>query len=176
LMLVIVIVATYLLAVPVDLLLGNLLAQTGSAVAQTGASALGLLESLILTIYIVALEYAFFTLLPSPMTNGARLFSFNRILWGVGFGLITFTLLATAVNPTLSGVEVFRLPAIIVIGGILLIASAVALAAWLRVNDRQWQNDKPQDNRLMLNAIILLVMWMFVCGCAAIYLVTRIGK
>jgi hypothetical protein len=174
--LVIVIAATYLLAVPVDLLLGNLLAQTSSATAQTGATALGLLESLILTIYIVALEYAFFALLPSRLTDGSRLFSFNRILWGVGFGLITFTLLATAVNPTLSGVEVFRLPAVVVIGGILLIASAVALAAWLRVNDRQWQNEKPQDNRLMLNAIILLVMWVFVCGCAAIYLITRIGR
>jgi len=176
LMLVIVIVAAYLLAVPVDLLLGNLLTQTSSAVAQTSATALGLLESLILTIYIVALEYAFFALLPSRLTDGARLFSFNRILWGVGFGLITFAFLATAVNPTLSGVEVFRLPAIIVIGGILLIASAVALAAWLRVNDRQWQNDKPQNNRLMFSAITLLTMWMFVCGCAAIYLVTRIGK
>jgi len=84
--------------------------------------------------------------------------------------------LATAVNPTLSGVEVFRLPAVVVGGGILLVASAVALATWLRVNDRQWQNDKPQDSRLMLNALVLLVMWMFVCGCAAIYLVTRIGK
>jgi uncharacterized membrane protein YidH (DUF202 family) len=122
------------------------------------------------------LEYAFFTLLPSRLTDGSRLFSFNRILWGVGFGLITFTLLATAVNPTLSGVEVFRLPAVVVIGGILLIASAVALATWLRVNDRRWQNDKPQDSRLMLNAIILLVMWVFVCGCVAVYLITRIGK
>ena len=70
------------------------------------------------------------------------------------------------------GVEV----AVVVGGGILLVASAVALATWLRVNDRQWQNDKPQDSRLMLNALVLLVMWMFVCGCAAIYLVTRIGK
>jgi hypothetical protein len=174
--LVIVIAATYLLAVPVDLLLGNLLAQTSSAAAQTGASVLGLLESLILTIYIVALEYAFFALLPSRLTDGSQLFSFNRVLWGVGFGLITFTLLATAVNPILNSVEVFRLPAIVVIGGILLVASAVALAAWLRVNDRQWQNDKPQDNRLMLNAVILLAMWAFVCGCAAIYLITRIGR
>jgi hypothetical protein len=173
---VIVIVATYLLAIPIDLLLGNLLTQTGSAVAQTGAGALGLLESLVLTIYIVALEYAFFVLLPTRITAGSRVFGVNRVLWGAGFGLITFALLTTAINPTLSGVEVFRLPAIIIIGVILLIASAVALAAWLRVNDRQWQNDKPQDNRLMLNAIILLIMWMFVCGCAAIYLVTRIGK
>lgn len=176
LVLTIIIVAAYLLAVPVDLLLGNLLAQTSSAAAQTGAAALGLLESLILTIYIVALEYAFFALLPSRLTAGAHVFGFKRILWGMGFGLITFALLATAVNPTLSGVEVFRLPAIVVMGGILLVASAVALATWLRVNDRQWQNDKPQDNRLMLNALVLLVMWVFVCGCAAIYLVTRIGK
>ena len=129
-----------------------------------------------LTIYIVALEYAFFTLLPSRFTDGSRLFDLNRVLWGVSFGLITFTLLLTAINPTLSGVEVFRLPAIIVIGVILLIASAFALAMWLRVNDRSWQNDKPQDNRLMFSAITLLGLWVFVCGCAAIYFITRMGQ
>jgi hypothetical protein len=176
LLLIIVIIFTYLLAVPFDLLLGNLLAQTGNVAAQTGADAAGLVESLILTIYIVALEYAFFTLLPSRFTSGARLFDLNRVLWGVSFGLITFTLLLTAINPTLSGVEVFRLPAIIIIGGILLVASAFALAMWLRVNDRSWQNDKPQDNRLMLNAIALLALWVFVCGCAAVYLIMRIGQ
>lgn len=176
LLLVIVIIATYLLAIPVDLLLDNLLAQTGNAAAQTGAEAAGIVESLILTIYIVALEYAFFTLLPSRFTSGSRLFEINRVLWAVSFGLITFTLLLTAINPTLSGVEVFRLPAVIVIGVILLVASAFALAMWLRVNDRSWQNDKPQDNRLMFSAITLLMLWMFVCGCAAVYLITQIGK
>jgi hypothetical protein len=94
----------------------------------------------------------------------------------VGFGLITFTLLLTAINPTLSGVEVFRLPAIVVIGGILLVASAFALAMWLRVNDRSWQTDKPQDTRLMISAVALLALWVFVCGCAAVYLITRIGQ
>jgi hypothetical protein len=176
LLFVIIIIAAYLLAIPVDLLLGNLLSQAGNAVAQTGADAAGMVESLILTIYIVALECAFFSLLPSRYTNGSRLFDRNRVLWGVGFGLITYTLLLTAVNPNLSGVEVFRLPAIIVIGGLLLAASAFALAMWLRVNDRSWQNDKPQDNRLMFSAVALLAMWVFVCGCAAIYLITRIGK
>jgi hypothetical protein len=176
LLLVIVIITTYLLAIPVDLLLGNLLAQTGNAAAQTGADAAGIAESFILIIYVVALEYAFFALLPSRFTSGARLFDLNRILWGVSFGLITFTLLLTAVNPTLSGVEVFRLPAVVIIGGLLLVASAVALAMWLRVNDRQWQNDKPQDNRLMFNAITLLVLWVFVCGCVAVYVVTQVGK
>jgi hypothetical protein len=176
LLLLIIVVAAYLLAIPVDLLLGNLLAQSGSTVAQTGADAAGLLESLILTIYIVALQQAFYSLLPSRFTSGSRLFGLNRVLWGVSFGLITFALLLTAINPTLSGVEVFRLPAIVVIGGILLIASAVALAMWLRVNDRSWQNDRPQDNRLMFSAIVLLVLWVFVCGCAAVYLITQMGK
>jgi hypothetical protein len=181
LLLVIIIIAAYLLAIPVDLLLGNLLAtasmaQAGNSVAQTGADAAGLIESLILTIYVVALEHAFFSLLPSRFTSGARLFDLNRVLWGTSFGLITFALLLTAVNPALSGPEVFRLPAIIVIGGILLLASAIALAMWLRVNERQWQTDKPQGNRLTFNAITLLVLWIFVCGCAAIYLITRIGR
>jgi hypothetical protein len=176
LLLVIVIIVTYLLAIPIDLLIGNLLAQTGSPAAQIGVDAAGIAESLILTIYIVALEYAFFTLLPSRFTSGARLFELNRVLWAVSFGLITFTLLLTAINPTLSGVEVFRLPAIITIGAVLLVASAVALAMWLRVNDRSWQNDKPQDNRLMFSAITLLLLWVFVCGCAAVYLITRIGQ
>ena len=176
LLLLIVVIATVLLAIPADLLLGNLLAQTGSPVAQTGADAAGLLESLILTIYVVALQHAFYSLLPSRFTSGSRLFDLNRVLWGVSFGLITFALLLTAINPTLSGVEVFRLPALVAIGGILLVASATALAMWLRVNDRSQQNDRPQDNRLMFSAIILLVLWAFVCGCAAVYLITQIGK
>jgi hypothetical protein len=176
LLIVIVIILTYLLAIPVDLLLSNLLAQTGNATAQIGADTAGIVESLILTIYIVALEYAFFTLLPSRFTAGARLFDLNRVMWALGFGLITLTLLLTAINPTLSGVEVFRLPAVIVIGALLLVASAFALAMWLRVNDRSWQNDKPQDSRLMISAIALLGLWVFVCGCAAVYLISRIGQ
>ncbi len=176
LLLLIVIIAAYLLAIPADLLLGNLLLQTGSTVAQTGADAAGVLESLILTIYIVALEHAFFSLLPSRVTAGARLFDLNRVLWGVSFGLVTLALLLTAINPALSGVEVLRLPAIDVIGVILLIASAVALGMWLRANDQQWQTDKPQANRLTFSAVSLLVLWVFVCGCAAVYLITQIGK
>ena len=54
--------------------------------------------------------------------------------------------------------------------------SAAALAMWLRVNDQQWQTDKPQANRLMFGAVTLLVLWVFVCGCAAVYLITRIGQ
>jgi magnesium-transporting ATPase (P-type) len=173
---VLVIVTALLLAVPVDLLLGNLLAQTNNATAQTAAVATGLVESLILTVYLVALEHAFFKLLPSRFTLGSRLFDLNRVLWGASFALITFLLLSTIINPALSGVDVFRLPAVIVIGLLLLIASAIALGAWLRVSDKQWQGDKPQNNRLLISAVTLLVMWVFVCGCAAIYLITRIGK
>ncbi len=171
-----VIVAAWLLAVPVDLLLGNLLTQTNNATAQTAAAGGGLLESLILTIYIVALEHAFFELLPARFTFGSRVFDRSRVVWGAGFAAVTFALLMTAINPTLSGVEVFRLPAVIVIGLLLLIASAVALGAWLRVNDKQWQGNKPQSRRLMLSAITLLAMWIFVCICGAIYLITRIGR
>lgn len=168
--------ATWLLAAPLDLLIGNLLAQVGIAAAQTGATALGLLESLILTIYIVALEHAFFSLLPSRITDGSRIFALNRVLWGVAFALVTYALLATAVNPTLSGVEVFRLPAIITIGAILLVTSAIALAAWLLASDRVTGQGRSPDKRLMLSAIVLLAMWVFVCGCGAIYLITRIGR
>ena len=169
-------IVTYLLAIPLDLLLGNLLAQGGNATAQTGAAVAGLAESLVLTIYIVALQYAFFSLLPTRYTDGARLFDLNRAGWGVGFGLITFALLMTALNPTLSGVEVFRLPAIIVIIGLLLLVSAVALGTWLRVNDQAWSADKTQDNRLTLSAVALLLMWVVVCGCAIVYFISRIGK
>ena len=173
---VLVVMVAYLLAVPIDLLLGNVLAQTNNTAAQTAAAALGLVESLVLTVYIVALEYAFFALFPSRLTPGSRVFDFNRLWWGASLAVLTFLLLMTAVNPTLSGVEVFRLPAIIVIGGILLIVSAVALGAWLRANDRQMAGDQRPDTRLMMSAITLLVMWVFVCGCSAVYLVTRLGK
>lgn len=176
LLLVIIIIVTYLLAIPVDLLLGNLLAQGSNAVAQTGAEAAGLIESFILTIYIVALAHAFFTLLPSRLTSGSHLFDLNRVLWGVGFGLVTFMFLLTAVNPTLSGVEVFRLPAMIVIGGLLLIATAIALAMWLRTNEGRVQNEKPLANRPLLSAMSLLVLWVLVCGCAALFMITRLGK
>ncbi len=176
LLLVMIIIVTYLLAIPLDLLIGNLLAQTGNVPAQTGAAAAGLIESLVLTIYIVALEYAFFNLLPSRFTSGARLYDLNGVLWVASFALITFAFLQTAINPTLSGVEVFRLPALLVIGVVLLVASALALALWLRVNEGEWRADQPQANRMMFSAITLLGLWFFVCGCAAVYLITRIGQ
>ena len=170
------IIVTWLLAAPLDLLLGNLLAQSNNFAAQTAATALGLVESLVLTVYIVALEYAFFELWPSRFTLGSRLFDFNRLVWGILFVLITFALLTTAINPVLGGVDVFRLPAVIVIGALLLVNSAVALGLWLRVNDKQWQGDKRRDTRLMLGALTLLLLWVFTCGCGAIYLITRAGR
>ncbi len=172
---VILIAIAWLLAVPVDWLLGNLLAQTNNATAQLAAGAVGLIESLILTVYIVALEHAFYRLFSSRFMPGSRLFDFKRLVWGAGFALITFMLFLTAINPTLSGVEVFRLPAVLVIGLLLLTASAVALGAWLRVNDKQWQGDRP-SHRLLFSAITLLAMWLVVGGCGVVYLITRIGK
>ncbi len=170
---VIIAVITWLLAVPIDLLMGSLLAQTSDPASVLGVNLLGALQSIVLTIYVVAIELAFIALFPWTLTSGHRLFVRNRLIWGVVFGLVSFVTLETIFNPSLSGFDVFQNPTLLIIGGGLAIVTGIALSVWLSVYQKQASGEEKIERRSVLNILIVMGAWLIVCGCGAAAFITR---
>jgi hypothetical protein len=66
------------------------------------------LEVLLLTTFLIGLEYVFFVLIPIDALDGASLFKWNRFAWGVLLILSLFGMFHFVLNPTSSGVQAFR--------------------------------------------------------------------
>jgi hypothetical protein len=163
----------WLLATPIDLALGSALAQNAEATASLGVNLLGALQSVVLTIYVVAIELAFVALFPWTLTSGHRLYARNKLIWGVLFGIVSFAALETIFNPTLSGFDVFQNSALLIIGGLLAIVTGIALSVWLSVNQKQASGEEKVEQRSLLNLLIVIAAWLVVCGCGAAAFITR---
>lgn len=66
------------------------------------------LEVLLLTTFLVGLEYVFFVLIPFDVLDGASLFKWNRSAWGILLSLSLFGTFHFVLNPSSSGVQAFR--------------------------------------------------------------------
>ncbi len=166
-------VITWLLAIPIDLLMGGLIAQTSDPASVLGVNLLGALQSIVLTIYVVAIELAFIALFPWTLTSGHRLYARNRLIWGIAFGLVSFAALETIFNPALSGFDVFQNSTLLIIGGVLAIVTGIALSVWLSVYQKQASGEEMIDRRSVLNILIVMGAWLIVCGCGAAAFITR---
>ena len=166
-------VITWLLAIPIDLLMGGLIAQTSDPASVLGVNLLGAVQSIVLTIYVVAIELAFIALFPWTLTSGHRLFVRNRLIWGIVFGLVAFVSLETIFNPSLSGFDVFQNPTLLIIGGVLAIVTGIALSVWLSVYQKQASGEEKIDRRSVLNILIVMGAWLIMCGCGAAAFLTR---
>ena len=176
-------VIAWLAAIPIDLAIGRLLAQTADlsaaqAAAQAtattlGLTALGFLQSALLTIYVLALLLSVSVLLPFKITAGHRLFEGGWLAWSAGLAVMLFTALQTIFNPTLSGVEVFGNASVLAIGAGLAVVSAVALSVWLSANDRTMDRQPKANTRTLLTALLLLGGWLLTCSCGAIAFISK---
>ncbi len=153
--------------------MGGLIAQTSDPASVLGVNLLGAVQSIVLTIYVVAIELAFVALFPWTLTSGHRLFVRNRLTWGIEFGLVSFVALETIFNPLLSGFDVFQNPTLLIIGGVLAIVTGVALSVWLSVYQKQASGEEKIDRRSVLNILIVMGAWLIVCVCGAAAFITR---
>ncbi|MBI5567436.1 MAG: hypothetical protein HY870_21230 [Chloroflexi bacterium] len=170
-------VLAWLIAIPVDLAIGGILSQVAnSAASQTstlGLNALGIIQSALLTVYVIALLLSVSVLLPYSVAAGHRLFEGGWLAWTVGFAVLSFAALQTIFNPAQSGFEVFGNASVLSIGAGLAVVSGVALSVWLSANDRTLERDAKANSRLLLTALMLLGGWLLTCGCAGVAFVTR---
>lgn len=170
-------VIAWLAAIPVDLAIGGILSQVAnSAASQTstlGLNALGLVQSALLTVYVIALLLSVSVLLPYAVTAGHRVFEGGWLAWSVGFAVLAFAALQTIFNPAQSGFEVFGNASVLSLGAGLAVISGVALSVWLSANDRTADRDPKANSRLLFTALLLLGGWLLTCGCAGVAFVSR---
>lgn len=176
-------VIAWLIAIPVDLAIGSVLTQVaGLSAAQASAQAtattlglttLGLIQSALLTIYVIALLLSVSVLLPFKFAAGRRLFEGGWLAWSAGFAVLAFAALQTIFNPTLSGFEVFGNAGVLSIGAGLAVVSAVALSVWLGANDRTMDRQPKANTRTLLTALLLLGAWLLTCSCGALAFISK---
>jgi hypothetical protein len=166
-------IVMWLLAVPIDLLIGSLLAQPDSQVTAAALNGAGIAESIVLTLYVIALLLVLNVLTPLRLAAGYLLYTGSRVLWSIVTGLVAFIALHTIFNRTAAGFDVFQNASLLLIGMLLAIVSGVALAMWLSVNDTlSDQGDKITKSSL-LTVFALLGAWLIICACGAIGFLTR---
>jgi hypothetical protein len=176
-------VIAWLIAIPIDLAIGGVLTQvadlsasqaTAQATTTTlGLTALGLIQSALLTIYLIALLLSVSVLLPFKFAAGQRVFEGGWLAWSAGFAVLAFAALQTIFNPTQSGFEVFGNASVLSIGAGLAVVSAVALSVWLSANDRTMDRQPKANTRTLLTALLLLGAWLLTCGCGALAFVSK---
>ena len=170
---IIVAIFMWLLAIPLDLVMGNLAAQPNADSLTLGLNLLGAVQSVVLTIFVVAIELAFVTLFPLAITGGHHLYERSRLGWGLSFTVVTFIALHTIFNPLSAGFDVFQNSNLLVIGGLLAIVTGIALSLWLSVYGERLQSGQPLSNRTFLAVFGAMGAWGVVCACGAIAFAAR---
>jgi hypothetical protein len=77
-----------------------------------------------LALFVVAIETAFFEMIPLALTSGSRLFRWNPLLWGVVFMPIVFVASHTIFNPEGEYLSAFtETPILLLVGAAIILAS-----------------------------------------------------
>lgn len=158
----------WLIAWPIDALASGLSGSVDSGVASVALTVTGGVESALLTIFLVGMQYALFELLPIGTTAGRAWFARQRLIWGVVFGVVLFGALHTLLNPGLVGTNALRAPGLILLGAILAVYSGVTLVFWLLNNESRLRSAKGLDRRATLIATILIMAWIGTFACFAL--------
>lgn len=91
----------------------------------------GGLQSLLLTIFFVGLEIVFLELFPMGPTNGTTIFRWNKVVWGVAFGLVAFAAFHTLFTPESAYLESVRSHSLLLLLGLLALYSLLTVVLWL---------------------------------------------
>lgn len=99
------------------------------------------LEVLLLTTFLVGLEYVFFVLIPFDVLDGSSLFKWNRLAWGFLLSLSLFGMFHFVLNPTSSGVQAFRQNGIqtVILVLVLILILVVGLRIIVVAASRKWR-------------------------------------
>ncbi|HJW84313.1 MAG TPA: hypothetical protein VJ754_08405 [Anaerolineae bacterium] len=158
----------WLLAWPVESLLSGMADSLNSDVASLALTVVGGIQSALLAIFLVAIEYALIELLPIGPLTGRAWFAQRRLVWGVVFGVVIFAALHTLFNPADTGFEALRNPGLLPLGAILAVYSGVTLLVWLLTNESRIRAQQGVNRRSALVAGALIVAWLGGLACVAL--------
>jgi hypothetical protein len=161
----------WLLSFPTEALSANLSGSLNSSAVSVALSIVGGIQSALLTIFLVAIEFALISLLPIGPLIGRGWFAQRKLTWGIVFGLVMFTALQVAFNPGRVGLDALRSPGLLPLAAIVAAYSGITLVAWLLTNESRIRNQQGLNRRSALIAGVLIVAWLggIVClGLAAV--------
>ncbi|HLF29286.1 MAG TPA: hypothetical protein VJG32_23425 [Anaerolineae bacterium] len=160
--------AAWLLAWPLEALSASLSGSVASGAATLALGIVGGIQSALLTIVLIAVEFALFDLLPIGSTTGRLWFTQQRVVWALAFGGVAFAALHTLFNPNRAGLDALRNSSLLPIGAIIALYSGVTLAAWLLTNEARIREPGKLNRRSALIAAVLIVTWLGGLACVAL--------
>ena len=157
--------AAWLLSWPIEALSASLSGSPSSGAASLALSVTGGIQSTLLTIFLIAIQFALFDLLPIGSTTGRSWSTQGRIVWGAVFGVVTFIALHTLFNPNRVGLDALRNASLLPLGAIVATYSGVTLVVWLLTNESRIRAQQGLNRRSALIAGALMAAWLggFVC-------------
>lgn len=160
--------AAWLLAWLVESLSTGLAGGSASGAASLMQTVVGGLQSMLLAMFLVALQFALFEMLPIGGLAGRLWFAQNRLTWGVCFGAIAFAALHTLFNPGRAGFDALRNASLLPLGAFVAAYSGIALAAWLLTNEARLRDPQHLSRRSALTAGALFVAWAGGLACVGL--------
>jgi hypothetical protein len=158
----------WLLSWPVDVLLTRLADSLNSGAASVALTFAGGVQSALLTIWLIAIQFALIYLLPIGALTGRVWLSQRWLAWGIVFGVVMFAALHTLFNPTLIGLDALSHPGLLPLGAILAAYSGITLVAWLLTNESRIRAQQGLNRRSTLVAAVLLLAWLGGCACLGV--------
>ena len=126
------------------------------------------IQSALLAVFLIALQFALFDLLPIASTTGRLWFEQHRLTWGVVFAAVAFVALHTLFNPNRAGLDALRNPGLLPLGAVVAATSGVTLVAWLLTNESRLRDPQGLNRRSTLAAGALMATWLGGVACVAL--------
>jgi hypothetical protein len=84
-----------------------------------------------LALFVVAIETAFFEMIPLTLTMGTQIFRWNPLVWVAGFVPVVFVFAHTLLNPNGEYLEVFEQTSVVVLTVTVILLAALLGGLWL---------------------------------------------
>jgi hypothetical protein len=107
-----------------------LLGPLGAAARHDGSWTAVLADSVAATVFVGGLEGLFYNMIPLTFMDGAVIYRWNRVVWGVMFGTATFLFWQLVINQYSSYVDALRQSSVLFCLLMLAAYSAVTIATW----------------------------------------------
>jgi hypothetical protein len=107
-----------------------LLAPLYSAAARDGGWPEILGSSILAIVFVGGLEGVFYNMIPLTFMDGAAVYRWNRLAWGLIFGTVTFLFWHLVINGYSSYLGAFRQTSVVLCLAILALYGTLTLATW----------------------------------------------
>ncbi len=97
----------------------------------------GVIQAFLLTVFFVGLEAVFLELFPLGPTDGAALFRWNKLVWGLSFAVAAFAAFHTLLTPESAYLDTVRSHSLQLLLALLALYSLLAVGLWFLLEGRR---------------------------------------